>query len=642
MGDHSAKITLKSVAVGLLALMCVRAGAADTCRDFLVGTGDFGKCTYTIRSGSLGGDQWGEPATPTDSVADGWVRAVGSRTPDQYVFNLTKVPGYQYMAVRNITSEGGAAELYTELPVNDSDPDCLHTGDQITLTIDKVRMLDWTGVGFASLSMGLGTTGGTYNKQVDYSAVDTSASYTMTVPAGLTAVRPDFFLYTHGDLGTHEPGVLLSGAHVTVVRSGQNVCETEQIPLPRNRNIRTNCVGWGVTNQGLRKVVANYDELTTHAWTYRYFAAARKYNPNAKLYLYQSGGTASDFAMATRWALSPMRLAEMKTQHPDWLYPDPNSADGYKHDAGYPDRAYVHVANASYQAMWAQGVIAKGTTLGVNGIWIDDLQTLSMANQGVVRDPWEVQNFIHAVVPRLRQAGLTSIVNNAIQSLDGSIGYMGNCGAVYFSPFWSPDSAHPASSGYTANTAENTPDVFYQEYAFMYNDGGYNSSYWLRCLNDASIIADWNSRLPQSLQKRIMYGVIQEDKAGNPAHGETGWLRFTFASYLLCQNAYTSYGASTGTATSFIYLDPGFALTVKLGDPDGTHQPYGGDQYVRYRLYKANSSGGIGGVAVVNGYTDQTKTYQVNFNALDENGVSIPAGTTITLQPHAGRILLRA
>ncbi|MCL5102498.1 MAG: hypothetical protein M1133_00090 [Armatimonadetes bacterium] len=630
----------------LLTLLCVSANAAEVNRDFLLGIGEFTKSTYTVR---LGGDVFGDPSLPADTVANGWVRVATSPglTSDNYIFDLTTTPGYQYIALKNITSNTAALEVFTQIVVDDTNPYCLHTGDTVTFAIERIKMRDWSGISYVDSYMSIVGLG---SKKLSYSAIDSSDSITATVPVGASTIKLSVRLYTQGDLGIHTPALLISGAHLYVTRAGSRSHEMEYVPAVRNRNIATNNVGWHPNYNNVRSTARDYDEISTNGWVYPSFSAMRKLNPNMRIYLYQTGMAIHDISPEwnPRWSQSPQSFSEVLSGHPNWLIPGiPGIPNGYKNEHGYlnlngyADKYAVSVVTASeYQTNWVQTVIAKAKTLGVDGVWIDDCGTLVPEHDAAVRQPWEVQQFLHAVIPKLKQAGLPVVINQAEANLDGSLSWNQNPPLVYLSPFWTPDSTYPASAGYSPNTVDNTPDVFFREYSFIRWNSRYDSAYWLKCLNDPAIIADWNSRLPASSNRRLQYSVCSDNEI-NSAYGADGWVQFALASYLLCQNSYTSFGAHLGEKSGFKYPTIDYSITKRLGAPDGDHQPYNGDAYLRYRRYKSTADGGVGGVVVVNGNTDSSRNYTLDFDAIDESGNRIATGTVITLMPHTARIFLQ-
>ena len=124
----------------------------------------------------------------------------------------------------------------------------------------------------------------------------------------------------------------------------------------------------------------------------------------------------------------------------------------------------------------------------------------------------------------------------------------------------------------------------------------------------------------------------------DPAQGVDGWLHFGLCSYLLGQNDWTSLAMSARNGDSVAE----YAITAQLGVPASEHAAIGGDPYFRYRLYNPTTDGGSGGVVVVNANTSGNRSYAVPFDAIDEQGSYVPAGTTITLKPNSGRVLTRA
>ncbi|MEN6583081.1 MAG: putative glycoside hydrolase [Armatimonadota bacterium] len=614
--------------------------------DLIIGIGDFTTSTYTVRAG---GDQYGEPSLPNDTVANGWSRRLqDGLTINNFICNLTEAPGYQYIALRNITSGEGSLSLATSVAVDDSDSYRPHSGDTVTFVVDRVRMRDWNDSYFTSLSINIFAVGfPLVSKQIEYSESDCSKSVSMKVPQGAGQIVVFFQFYTNGNLGPHVPAVFLSGAHLYLTRASKTACEMEEIPAIKNRNIATQLISWQENEKKLRPTSANYDEISVPAWSYCYYAALRKINPNVRLYLYQGGTTIADTPRNSRWSICPMRFSDASKSHPDWLYsaaPGAPNKNGYIYAAPFEDRFYAHITATTYQELWVATVLEKVRHLGLDGVWIDDCGSLTVDHNGIRRDPYEVQQFLHYVIPKLKSAGLTVVINLAEANLNGNLSWNGNPPLAYFDPSWKPNSQFTESGGYSANTPDNTPDVLFREYSFILNGFRANSSYWLACLNDSNIVAQWNSALPANQRKRIHYSISQKDSAEHPAYGNDGWARFVLASYLLCQNEYTAFGIDVVGKDGASYASQpniDYSITKRLGDPDGAHQSYNGDQYLRYRRYKATSDGGVGGIVVVNGNANSQKKFVVDMDVVDESGNPISSGTEITLKAMTGRILLR-
>lgn len=611
--------------------------------DLLLGIGDFAKCTCSKLPGV---DPNGIIPTQDTTIANGWWAVASENlTASNYIFRLVKYQeiSYQYFALKGIASGAASLDMRAQItPGKTSNP---QAGDTVTFTIDRCHVSDYDSGNFQIV-----VTAGFVNIPSDpikLSSTDTQISVTTTVPSGITDICPYVRIWTQGNLGNHQPGVYISGAHLYVRRSGTQAYDTETVPTSRNRTIGTNNVSWEPYRHGVRPTAGLYDEIYVGATSYQYFASLRKLNPDIKLYLYQSGTAAQDTSLIPLWAQTPFTLDYILANHSSWLVSaNPDSPKGYQNphgflnQGGYADKFVIKaVGDPVYQSEWVSNVISKAKLLGVDGVWIDDCCTLTISNDGFTRSPAEVQAFLHGVIPQLKQAGLAVVVNGAEFNLDSNVAWNNNAPLTYFNPLWTPDNNHPTTDGYTANSPTNTPDVFFREFSFISNGSRYNSAYWLRCLDDADIISSWNSKLSASTYRRLHYAVCS-DKQSTSTDGEDGWVQFGLASYLLCQNQYTSFGVNLGLASGFLFPDVDYSITSKLGDAYGSHKTYNGDQYFRYRIYKANSTGGLGGIVIVNA-NDASRSYTTTTDLL-QSGRIIPTGTTITLPPHTGRILLNA
>ena len=217
--------------------------------------------------------------------------------------------------------------------------------------------------------------------------------------------------------------------------------------------------------------------------------------------------------------ISPFRISDIVKDHPNWLYPqtdpalatdpatNPNDPEDpyvgkYLNISGFPTNYVINTADPDCQKAWAETVITKAKAIGVDGILIDEYGILRLFRDGVQRTQAQCQQFIHAVVPKLRAAGLTTLVLNGVANLDGSSSWNGGIAQVIFDPFWAPTAELSESNGYTANTVDNTPDVFFREYSFLSSKYIYSSEYWLKCIQDADIVAGWNAKLSASQTKK--------------------------------------------------------------------------------------------------------------------------------------------
>lgn len=662
--------------------------AAMVKNDLLAGVGQFEKSTYVRwyssymsydpandsnvmycllpSSGQRSG--YNKPSAD-DSVADGWIRVSGTNVNPltNIIYRVTNNPNLgsgncQFMGLRNITSEPANVFLDRHVLVDNTKPWRLHTGDTVTFRIDRIKMSDYSGLPSGvrvSYSMQLGDIAPT--KKLNPSSTAFSAEISAVIPSGVSNINLQVCIITSGKLGTKQPGIYIDGAHLYVKRANTVGYEMIEVPVTTNRNISTHNIGYMDSWVDIYKVARDNDVLVIHESNYDSIATLRYYKPGMKLYMYESGASFIDYRDALgkdqMFCSSPITFLEAKTAHPNWLYAG-GDYDYYRYPE-FSDRYFARVTNSDYQNLWVQRVLEKAAKLGVNGIWIDDLSNLRPDKHGVSRDIWEIQQFLHVVCPKLKAAGLDVIENACAQHIQNIPNAVGTPLDVWFSPLWTPNDTYPATAGYSANNPANTPDIFFQEWAFFMpvtaTKNTYDRTYWYRCIQDMDTIVQWNTAtdtsgaplLGTNQKRRLHMFVYGRDFAGDSAFGVDGWLQFGFASFLLGQNSWTSLGCSVLTPGPSgdvpVYPEMDYAITQKLGVPDGNHQAIGGDVYFRYRRYKAAVAGGLdGGVVVVNANTDAAKTYVLGFAAVDESGRSLPAGSRIVVKPHTGRILIRS
>lgn len=669
------------ILVSIICILCASGIYAQSNNfDLLLGLGDFEKCNF---SKVMELDEFGVVPTSNLNIANGWMVAIGQNSIDSYVFKLVKSDtftddgnqymeaskSYQFIGINNAPGSSRSAQFFISAKSNPKFLDeTFHIGDTLVFHLDKMISSNFVS-GHQGASVGVFYQVAGDNAQYRTSKdIDLSAGFannvdlTINMP-NVTYVRPYIQLYL-GENTTpgKTTGILLAGAKIFVVRNGTTVIDNDVAPYQRNRAIQTNVVNWNSQSFPPKAAAKTYDYIGAMASEYPNFSILRKLNPNIKIYIIQGGMDSHDFFRSARWCLSPFKMDYVIAKHPDWLLSqtnpkaknDPDTGSSayvgqYANLGGYGDRYIISkVADPTYQTEWANSVIELAKTAGADGVWIDNCGILlgTTGRDGVSLYAWEVQQFLHGVIPKLKAAGLTAIVNNAQQNLDGSAGWNGEIAELYFNPAWRPTAALSEAAGYSANTPENTPDVFFREFSFIGYGFSYNQSYWLRCINDADIISTWNAALPKEKAKRIQYSVNQFDTANNPAYdknGKAGWIPFALASFLLCTNDYVSLGISIDAddgSTKDAMVD--LSITKRLGTPDGPNFANGDDPYCRCRRFKATDDGGLGGVVVVNANDTETRTYTIDFDATDESGNSIASGTKIELKPHTGRIFLQS
>lgn len=671
-------------AIGLLFPACT--AFADSVRaDLLLGAGEFTTCSWVrwyaayngadynpaLGSAYVASDGYSGYSLPSqnNSVADGWIRSTNANLNPltNAVFKLIDIDTvrYQYLAPKGSYSGAGELSIDMHVAVDSSKESRPAPGDTITFRVDRIRMSNFNNLpSNTTVKYRLRLvfdSGGLVTEPLDASSTEFGHEISAVVPATAKDVNLQVDVYTNGNLGNVEPGIYVSGAHLYVRRAGNNDYYAWQMPIPRERSIKTQNAFFSPYSTDSYDALCDYDCLTADEGVYACFEAFRNINPNLKLFLYMSGSMCLDSHDSSGedklFKLAPMSFADVRKNHSNWLYTGGKGIGGYVYNINYPERYYIRISNPAYQQKWADLVIARATQLGVDGIWVDDMVAYDGTQSDINRYAWEVQQFAHAVYPKLKAAGLKVIQNAATLHITGIKGPGPNNGTVFFNPFWVPDADYPASAGYSANTPANVPDVFFQEYGFLRprtDQNVYDGDYWLQCLNDMDEIKRWNTAInPQTgapklgaNEKRELYmWVVGRDFPNDPAYGENGWLNYVLCSYLLAQNDWTSVGAKIEKLAAGVYptaypnID--YSITKKLGTPAGDHLPYNGDDYCRYRLYSATADGGVGGLVVVNANPAESRTFRVDFDAVDD-GMLIPSGTVITLPPHSGRILLKS
>lgn len=673
--------------------------------DLLGGLGDFEKCgTFSWASHNYDGtdafwdaksDEWHREQTYVwgynrcrtgDSVALGWRRVTGPTVEPgtNATYQLIVGEGIagsicQYFAIRGVKQGSAYAQLLTPPFIVGSGAYDIHSGDQVTFRIDHIRMSGYDKLPEGTIvnyKLRLYWEGGGVEKVLPKSKSPLSSPHNevvCTVPSGVSDIRASVTIESYGDLGSEEAGVYVDGARLLVKRFGESDYVKEIVPIEKNRKIKTSRLFLKCnSNTEIRTAAQNYDLVMLDESRVEDALRLKYYNPKIKVFLYLLTNIRDGRYYPTREGLRSPNTVELRTvmtNHPEWLYPysdypyskpDQRSPHWkklpYKFESIYPGSPtyYTRLDNADFQAAWVQGAIAKAKLYPVDGIWID---TLSLA-------PWdlperggrEIQAFVHAVVPKLRSAGLSIIVNSCSEHLEptNDLDTQGIVGASKTNPWWQP-TASLLAMGYKPNLPSITAEGMQQEYAFfkpapgfqpniIYGDG----SYWLRCLLDMDSVKRWNQAtgeraLTRNEQRWLhLQATAMKIVDEQPALGLDGWVRYALCSYLLAQNEWTTFGCSFHPSfeqSDEVGIDAG--VTTILGVPSGDHKPYLGDAYLRYRIYEADSEGGVGGVVVVNA-NSEPRNYKLDFNAVDELGQFYSSGSIITLKPYTGRIMLRA
>lgn len=603
-------------------------------------------------------------STPTsnDSVGDNWIKSTLHIDPwTNAVYKIVNAGGLngtncQYIALKGTAVAEATASIDHYVDIDPAKTWALQTGDTVTFKIDYIKMSDYSTMpkgASVHYYMTLGEVSPA--KEIYPSLTAFSMSIAGVIPANITRLSIRVYLVTSGNIGTKTPGIYLDGAHLYVKRAGQSTNEQREVPVKPVRSIKTYNVGFTRSLIDPYTSARDYDILSESEGDADSLCVLRRLNPSKRVAMYQSGGCCLDRRDSAGKDRIPKEAAltylEAMTSHPKWLYQ--NSTGGYINGTSYPERYQLHISDPSYQKFWADQVIEKATRLGYNGVFIDDLSSLQPSfNDGIIRTMAEVQQFIHAVYPRLKAAGLSVTQNECALHLDGSADWAGNIGKLYSDPFWTPDAQHPTSTGYSANSPDTVADVIFQEYAFFLprkTENHYDKEYWLACLNDMDEVQRWNTalniggvpKLSDKDKRQIAMLVLGREFPNDPAYGADGWIDFGLYSYLLGQNNWTSIGFMLNGETSRApYPNVDFSRTKQLGMPSAPREAYKGDPYCLMRRYKATADGGVGGIVIVNGNTDVSRIYTVDFNATDESGVDINYGKVITLKPHTGRILL--
>lgn len=593
-----------------------------------------------------------DPPTPDNSVAVGWVKKTGETVHprNNVTYRIAVGEGIggsncQYFAIKNYVGSHGTAYLSTSVQV-DNRPSSLHLGDRIKFRIDHLLPSGFIGLGSkcqVEAKIGVIWSDQRVEKAVPINQGRVSAEVTGgPIPQGITYISAYIRIDVSGDAGGKELGMYVDGAHLFVTRAGQAEPQNWEVPVGRNRSCQTLKMCRRGEEFDPYEAASNYDAIVLDESDSKYIPLLRYLNPAIKIYLYESV-TSTDFrdsrGIEPWYTNCPIPLGHIiASGNTDWLYDD--GVGFYVYEQYYPNSYYTRLTKPAFQSLWAQRTTDKLQRWHYDGVWIDALAPLQELKVGSrlqcpQREPWEVQNFIRAVLPVLKIAGKEVLHNTCGYHLETEPG------SIYTNPFWKPAGQYNTAN-YRPNTSATVADGIFQEWAFFYCDmangriNKYDKDYWKQCLDDMDTVKRWNATLAASEKKYYHVFVIGTDSKDDPAYGTDGWLQFGLCSYLLAQNDWTTFGC--GLRPSY-YANIDFSITKRLGTPISEHTAYKGDPYFRYRTYGPTSDGGVGGVVVVNA-NSEARNYVLDFDAIDESGNPIPRNTNIVLKPHTGRIFL--
>ncbi len=589
--------------------------------------------------------------TTNNSVAVGWVKKTGETHPrNNVIYRIATGVGIggsncQYFAVKNYNGNHGTAYLSTSIQV-DNRPSSLHAGDQIKFRIDQLQPSGFNDLGSkcqAEVKIGVMWANQRVEKAVPINQGRVSAEVNGgPIPQGINYVSAYVRIDVSGDSSGKELGVYVDGAHLFVTRAGHTGTQYWEVPVSKNRSCRTLKLCRRNEEFDPYETASNYDAIVLDESDSKYIPFLRYLNPTIKIYLYESV-TSTDFrdsrGIEPWYTNCPIPLGHIVASgNTEWLYND--GTGFYVYEQYYPNSYYTRLTNSTFQNLWAQRTADKIQRWRYDGVWIDALAPLQEVRTGSKllcpqREPWEVQNFLRAVIPVLKRIGKEVLHNTCGYNLEIEPGN------IYTNPFWKPVSPYNTAN-YQPNSPATVADGIFQEWAFFYCDmangriNKYDKNYWKRCLDDMDTVKRWNANLAPSDRKYYHVFVIGTDSKEDPAYGIDGWLQFSLCSYLLGQNDWTTFGC--GVRPSY-HANIDFSITKRIGTPISEHTAYNGDPYFRYRTYGPTSDGGIGGVVVVNA-NPEAKSYLLDFDAIDELGNPVSRNTNILLKPHTGRIFL--
>jgi hypothetical protein len=282
--------------------------------------------------------------------------------------------------------------------------------------------------------------------------------------------------------------------------------------------------------------------------------------------------------------------------HPEWFLKDASGKPFPFCDYTY--LYWMDIGNAAYQQQWVNDVIAAAKADGVDGIFLDDVNTHPghcMDNNGLLRytDAQYGQamvNFMAAVGPALKAAGLI-VVSNV-----------------------SADPWNTTQENYALQIAPYT-NAYFREF-FMH---------WNSSTNAVFTDVNWDSSMSQMENTSKLTSFIGNTYSNIAT--DTATAVYGRASFLL------GWNGDSGSAYQFhadcqcdSYSN---AWAQDLGTPTNA----------RYQVGSAWRREFTGGTAIVNPSSTQTATISLGGSYLNASGASV---TTVTLAPASAAILTKA
>jgi|GEM_PF-1959002 len=656
------------------------------------------------------------------NVAVGWGRYLtitGPSYPYKDPWELWRsrvgpMPGHdsscQFVDIGDVRSDSYWARggiISARIPVNDAKPYMAHTGDVVEFEVGYFRPIHTDLNVTYGVEMRWYYASGAPTTSFAYKLPD-QAKGTYLIPKNVTGMSIAIFMdFKGGTPDGARPGFFVDDVHLYLKRGAGRDRVTELVPVPRNRTISTMRTTV-IDRDDIHSIAENYDVVDVVDVSFREVPRLRYYNPDIKIYLYESGGAVADLRAKPTdkdpwWTPGALKFQDVRDNHSDWLYAlgagkpfwpsytvqqDPRQgmlADWqYEPYAvldwpSYPTHYAYRKTVKEFQDAWIGSASEQALRFRADGIIVDDMSLWTFGHKGsgdrlpgtkdgpeVSVQPWEIQQFMHAVVPQLHSKGLKVIQNACTVNIkDGYIGderfsflsRFPEQGRIYFDAHWHPyDYAGQLSSPdykskspqystgsparYLPNSAETTPDALFQEWAFFrhWSSGGavrnqYGFDYWSDCLADMEWVAGTGNTWYMQA-----YGV---DRSDDPADGLDGWVHFGLCSYLLACSPLTSFAVSGATRPTA----PDLSFTVALGDPVSkagtpgcrTQLPVIGlasQPADRPQMRRFSS-----GIVIVN--PSPTKSYTIKLPAaLTEEATAHRhnSGDPFTILPHTGRV----
>ena len=319
--------------------------------------------------------------------------------------------------------------------------------------------------------------------------------------------------------------------------------------------------------------------------------AIRAANPNTKVLAYQDAAVTEGLnSCGAAHPAAGVSYCYAAIHHPEWFLTD--SRGNRLTYCDFPSEYVMDVGNPGYQAAWRDNVAALLERDGWDGVYMDDVNTFPghcldgrIARYTDAQYGLAMVNFVRAVSPPLRNAGLMTVANVA---------------------------ADPWTSWHVSAAVQMAG----------YLDGWFRE-YWQRWRSGSALFTDtmWSSLMSMADRMQSAGAALFANTYGTMS--DTAAMVYARASWLLACTG--SGGGSSWDAGNAVPYHP--AWTTSIGVPLGA----------RYAVGAGWRRDFTGGIALVNPSSTKTQTFALTGTFMTSTGARVTG--SITLQPGSAAVL---